>query len=148
MAPFHDRHSPPHPPSHTETDSLRPQRTCHSALLARRRTRDVDDPASGMERIGAQDGVGCELCGSHDSGQSCRFFFLAVFWKPLPRCSCAASELSDSADMPYAQTQLLKIFWESEIRTILRDALLSRAASEWILDSLWTICRVSARFFL
>lgn len=39
-------------------------------------------------------------------------------------------------------SQLLKIFWESEIRTILREALLSRAASEWILDSLWDIARV------
>lgn len=38
--------------------------------------------------------------------------------------------------------QLLKIFWESEMRAVLREALLSRAACEWILESLFDIARV------
>ncbi|KAI5474371.1 GPCR, family 3, metabotropic glutamate receptor 5 [Pseudohyphozyma bogoriensis] len=37
--------------------------------------------------------------------------------------------------------QLLKIFWESELRSILREALLSRAACEWILECLFDIAR-------
>ncbi|KAL8283330.1 hypothetical protein RQP46_005740 [Phenoliferia psychrophenolica] len=37
--------------------------------------------------------------------------------------------------------QLLKIFFESEMRAILREALLSRAACEWILESLFDIAK-------
>ncbi|KAM0749007.1 hypothetical protein T439DRAFT_358144 [Meredithblackwellia eburnea MCA 4105] len=37
--------------------------------------------------------------------------------------------------------QLLKIFWESEMRSILREALLSRAACEFILENLFDIAR-------
>lgn len=39
--------------------------------------------------------------------------------------------------------QLLKIFWEAEIRAILKDALGSRGACEWVLDCLWTVAKVS-----
>ncbi|GAA5972017.1 hypothetical protein JCM3765_007281 [Sporobolomyces pararoseus] len=37
--------------------------------------------------------------------------------------------------------QLLKIFWEAEIRAILKDALGSRGACEWVLDCLWTVAK-------
>ncbi|GAA5922209.1 hypothetical protein JCM1841_000676 [Sporobolomyces salmonicolor] len=37
--------------------------------------------------------------------------------------------------------QLLKIFWESEMRAILKDALGSRGACEWVLDCLWTVAK-------
>ncbi|GAA5871242.1 hypothetical protein JCM16303_000692 [Sporobolomyces ruberrimus] len=37
--------------------------------------------------------------------------------------------------------QLLKIFWESEIRAVLKDALGSRGACEWVLDCLWTVAK-------
>ncbi|GAA6018549.1 hypothetical protein JCM10207_007214 [Rhodosporidiobolus poonsookiae] len=37
--------------------------------------------------------------------------------------------------------QLLKIFWEAEMRCILRDALGSRGACEWVLDCLWTVAK-------
>lgn len=38
--------------------------------------------------------------------------------------------------------QLLKIMWESFLRQSLREALLSRAACEWILECLFDIARV------
>ncbi|GAA5973835.1 hypothetical protein JCM11641_003184 [Rhodosporidiobolus odoratus] len=37
--------------------------------------------------------------------------------------------------------QLLKIFWEGEMRSILREALGSRGACEWVLDCLWTVAK-------
>ncbi|GJN90990.1 hypothetical protein Rhopal_004004-T1 [Rhodotorula paludigena] len=37
--------------------------------------------------------------------------------------------------------QLLKIFWEDEMRSILRDTLGSRGACEWVLDCLWTVAK-------
>ncbi|GAA6032358.1 hypothetical protein JCM8097_008135 [Rhodosporidiobolus ruineniae] len=37
--------------------------------------------------------------------------------------------------------QLLKIFWEAEMRAILREALGSRGACEWVLDCLWTVAK-------
>lgn len=38
--------------------------------------------------------------------------------------------------------QLLKIFWEDEMRSILREVLGSRSACEWTLESLWTFAKV------
>lgn len=38
--------------------------------------------------------------------------------------------------------QLLKIFWEDEMRGILREVLGSRSACEWTLESLWTFAKV------
>ncbi|GAA5883296.1 hypothetical protein JCM3774_004140 [Rhodotorula dairenensis] len=37
--------------------------------------------------------------------------------------------------------QMLKVFWEEEMRTILRDVLGSRGACEWVLDCLWTVAK-------
>ncbi|SCV70088.1 BQ2448_1482 [Microbotryum intermedium] len=37
--------------------------------------------------------------------------------------------------------QLLKVFWESEIRSIMREALVSRAACEFTLDCLWNVVK-------
>ncbi|BGP00017.1 GPCR, family 3, metabotropic glutamate receptor 5 [Rhodotorula toruloides] len=37
--------------------------------------------------------------------------------------------------------QLLKIFWEDEMRGILREVLGSRSACEWTLESLWTFAK-------
>ncbi|GAA5857769.1 hypothetical protein JCM8547_005976 [Rhodosporidiobolus lusitaniae] len=37
--------------------------------------------------------------------------------------------------------QLLRIFWEGEMRSILREALGSRGACEWVLDCLWTVAK-------
>jgi len=37
--------------------------------------------------------------------------------------------------------QLIKIFWEQEMRAVLKDSLLSRAAGEWVLECLWTVCK-------
>ncbi|BGP25161.1 GPCR, family 3, metabotropic glutamate receptor 5 [Rhodotorula toruloides] len=37
--------------------------------------------------------------------------------------------------------QLLKIFWEDEMRCILREVLGSRSACEWTLESLWTFAK-------
>ncbi|SCZ90438.1 BZ3500_MvSof-1268-A1-R1_Chr9g10833 [Microbotryum saponariae] len=37
--------------------------------------------------------------------------------------------------------QLLKVFWESEIRSIMREALGSRAACEFTLDCLWNVVK-------
>lgn len=38
--------------------------------------------------------------------------------------------------------QLVKILWEDEMRSVLRDALGSRGACEWVLDCLWTVAKV------
>lgn len=37
--------------------------------------------------------------------------------------------------------QLIKIFWEQEMRAVLKESLLSRAAGEWVLECLWTVCK-------
>ncbi|GAA5930923.1 hypothetical protein JCM3775_000753 [Rhodotorula graminis] len=37
--------------------------------------------------------------------------------------------------------QVVKIFWEDEMRSVLRSALGSRGACEWILDCLWTVAK-------
>ncbi|GAA5841227.1 hypothetical protein JCM11251_003239 [Rhodosporidiobolus azoricus] len=37
--------------------------------------------------------------------------------------------------------QLLKIFWEADMRLILRESLGSRGACEWVLDCLWTVAK-------
>lgn len=41
-----------------------------------------------------------------------------------------------------AGLQILKVFWEDEMRSILRDVLGSRGSCEWVLDCLWTVARV------
>lgn len=39
-------------------------------------------------------------------------------------------------------SQLLKIFWESEMRSVLREALGSRGACEWVIECLFTVVKV------
>ena len=38
--------------------------------------------------------------------------------------------------------QVIKTFWEDEMRSVLRNALGSRGACEWVLDCLWTVAKV------
>ncbi|GAA5851118.1 hypothetical protein JCM9279_000330 [Rhodotorula babjevae] len=37
--------------------------------------------------------------------------------------------------------QVVKTFWEDEMRSVLRNALGSRGACEWVLDCLWTVAK-------
>ncbi|KAK4054226.1 hypothetical protein OIV83_001252 [Microbotryomycetes sp. JL201] len=56
-------------------------------------------------------------------------------WKGLEHQTVSPSSYADHT------IQLIKIFWESEMRSILRDSMMSRAACEWTLDSLWSVVR-------
>ncbi|KAK4054653.1 hypothetical protein OIO90_003465 [Microbotryomycetes sp. JL221] len=56
-------------------------------------------------------------------------------WKGLEHQTVSRSSYADHT------IQLIKIFWDAEMRTILRDSGMSRAACEWTLDSLWSVVR-------
>ncbi|KAK4702893.1 hypothetical protein P7C70_g3326, partial [Phenoliferia sp. Uapishka_3] len=56
-------------------------------------------------------------------------------WKGLQENTISTADYADHT------IQLIKIFYESEMREILREALLSRATCEWILESLFDIAK-------
>lgn len=56
-------------------------------------------------------------------------------WRGLEHSTVSAASYADHT------IQLLKIFFESEMRAILREALISRAACEWLLESVFDIAK-------
>lgn len=124
-APFFEHDSPPAPPSHSSPNGGLPARV--GTLVGRARVRDGHSPAPGVERCRTRHGRDRELGGSHDPGA-----YAPSLGKYL---GCLGAELVSAA-------QILKVFWEEEMRTILRDVLGSRGACEWVLDCLWTVAKV------